>query len=268
MHRVERWCIGLRHSASLKRLEWLWNLVRPAYNAAVARVASRGLSRVINGTDQMLVVPELRGIAETYEPHVWPRVMSEIRRADTIIDVGAHVGLYTVAFGKRVGPEGRVIAFEPDPENFELLRQQISLNNLDGLVEPRQVAVADHDGLTQFAVGRSVESHIVTEGGNGVSIEGCRLDSVYSDSRIDIVKIDVEGFEEKVLRGAEKLLSDEERKPRVMFIEVHPYNWHLCGTTTESLIYRLKRCGYEVYDLQNEPVSKIDRYGEVVARLV
>ena len=77
--------------------------------------------------------------------------------------------------------------------------------------------------------------------------------------------MDVEGFEENVLRGAEVLLSDNNRKPRTIFIEVHPYNWHLCGTTSDSLINSLTKNRYDVLDLKNQRVSKIDWYGEIIA---
>jgi FkbM family methyltransferase len=265
MHKVEKFCIGLRHSPLVRRFDWLWNGVRPVYNSAVARFASGGLNRLINGTDQMLVLPELRGVSERYEPEVWPRIMSEVRRGDLVVDVGAFVGLYAVAFGKRVGGEGRVVAFEPDPANFETLQRQIVLNGLDGLVESRPAAVGNRDGLIQFASGRSSESHMTTNGGEGRPVPVCRLDSVFPSAKIDIIKIDVEGFEEQVLQGAAVLLADEARKPRALFIEVHPYNWHLCGTTSDSLINLLRMHRYEVLNLNNRVLSKIDSYGEIAA---
>ena len=77
--------------------------------------------------------------------------------------------------------------------------------------------------------------------------------------------MDVEGFEEDVLRGAEQLLSDEARAPRLIYIEAHPYNWHLCGTTSESLLGQLQRHGYRVEHLDGTPVTRIENYGEIVA---
>src|SRR5438067_13872209 len=91
-----------------------------------------------------------------------------------------------------------------------------------------------------------------------------RLDTILPSGQIDVLKVD-EGFEENVLRGAEVLLSDNARKPRTVFIEVHPYNWRLCGTTSDSLINRLTKSGYDVLDLKNQSVSKIDWYGEIIA---
>lgn len=265
MHRLERFSIRLRHTYLGEKATWLWRVLRPIYNFAVETSASSGLERIINGMDQLLVVPELRGITEVYEPDLWLRILSAVQPGDVFLDVGAYVGLYAIAAAKRIGRTGHVYAFEPDPENFNMLCRQISLNGLHGLVEARQAAVGDDDGTVSFASGRSVESHIVSKGEDGVPVQACRLDSVCPDFKVNIIKIDVEGFEEKVLQGAERLLSDEQRKPRVMFIEVHPYNWHLCGTTSDSLINRLTKSGYDVLDLKNQSVSKIDWYGEIIA---
>jgi hypothetical protein len=93
-----------------------------------------------------------------------------------------------------------------------------------------------------------------------------RLDTHFAGQRLDLLKVDVEGFEEEVLAGAEELLGDPGRAPRSIFIEVHPYNWHLCGTTSQSLLGRLRRLGYAVEHLDERAVEKIINYGEVVAR--
>jgi hypothetical protein len=82
------------------------------------------------------------------------------------------------------------------------------------------------------------------------------------------MKIDIEGHEEAALRGARNLLQDSQRRPRVMFIEVHPYAWGELGFTSESLLRLLAEYGYAVYELDGRPVTKIDAYGEVVARPV
>ncbi len=266
MHAFERWCVGLRHSPLLRRADWLWNIIRPAYDAAVSQLAARGLPRIINGTDSLLVSPDLRGIPESYEPEVWKQVMAAIRPGDTIVDVGAHFGLYTIACGKRVGSAGCVVAFEPHPGNFALLRRQILLNELSDRIEAHEAAVGDRDGHTQFTSGYSVQSHITPNMNDGIRVKVCRLDSVFADSKVDIIKIDVEGFEEKALQGAEGLLNDKKRKPRAIFIGVHPYNWHLCGTSSNSLVSLLYRHGYSIGDVTVRRIDSIDFYGEVIAR--
>ena len=80
------------------------------------------------------------------------------------------------------------------------------------------------------------------------------------------VKIDVEGYEEPVLRGGARLLHDLDHKPRLIYIELHPYAWSSLGVTSSSLLDLLASYHYEVSDLRGQPVHEIRAYGEIVAR--
>jgi hypothetical protein len=82
---------------------------------------------------------------------------------------------------------------------------------------------------------------------------------------LDILKIDVEGYEEVVLRGAANLLSDAQRGPRLIYIEVHPYAWPAVGTTSTSLLGLLEGYNYRIVSLADLLVENIRGYGEVVA---
>ena len=111
MHRLEKYSIRLRHTYLAERDTWLWRILRPVYNFAVRTSAAAGLERIINGTDSMRIAPEFRQITEVYEPDVWARVMSAVTPGSVVVDVGAYVGLYTIALAQRTGPTGRVYAF-------------------------------------------------------------------------------------------------------------------------------------------------------------
>ena len=265
MHLLEKFSIRLRHTYIGERANWLWCVLRPIYNLAVKWSAKSGLERIINGTDPLRVAPEFRQITEVYEPDVWARVTSAVTPGSVVVDVGAYVGLYTIALAQRAGPTGRVCSFEPDPQNCAVLRKHVELNNVSERVEVHQLAVGDEDGFVPFTAGRDSQSFVGASSSARETVRMTRLDTILPRDGIDVLKVDVEGFEENVLKGAEVLLSDNKRKPRVIFIEVHPYNWHLCGTTSDSLINRLNKSGYDVVDLKNQPVSKIDWYGEIVA---
>jgi len=265
MHPLEKFSIRLRHTYLGERANWLWHLVRPVYNFAVRTSANSGLERIINGTDSLRIAPEFRQITEVYEPDVWARVMSAVAPGKVVVDVGAYVGLYTVAFAQRVGPTGRVYSFEPDPRNCAVLRKHIVLNNVSERVEVHQMAVGEKDGFVPFTAGRDSQSVVGANSSTAETVRMARLDTILPSGRIDVLKVDVEGFEENVLKGAEVLLSDKKRKTWVIFVEVHPYNWHLCGTTSNSLINRLAKSGYDVVDLKNQSVLKIDWYGEIIA---
>ena len=121
------------------------------------------------------------------------------------------------------------------------------MNGLDGQVELHQAAVSNKDGKFQFLADGSLEARLVSSNQRDTTIVNVvRLDSVLKGRRVDILKIDVEGYEEMVLRGAKSLLHTPELKPRAVFVEVHPYAWAPLHTGSESLLRVLEEAGYVV----------------------
>jgi FkbM family methyltransferase len=265
MQALEWFCTTLRHSPGIRKADWLWNRLRDPYTSILTAVAKRGLRRVINGTDVIRVTPQYRFVAENYEPDVWKLVMNEVRIGDIVVDVGSNVGLYAIALAKRVGNTGKVHAFEPDPENFQALNRHCSLNQVNPRVVLYEVAVAGTDGRVRFEAGLGSESHI-GGGACGSEVEAVCLDSVFPANHIDILKIDVEGFEVEVLQGASELLSDRARGPRIIYVEVHPFAWPEVRRTSVSLLGLLGDFGYRVEDSSGKVIAQVERYGEIVAR--
>jgi FkbM family methyltransferase len=267
MTSLENIAIRLRHLPGLRELKPLWSALRPLYERVLKAIAGdRGLPRVINGMDSIRVLPEWRNLGGTYEPEVWKLLLPAIRPGDIIADVGAHVGLYAVAMGARTGASGRVLAVEADPANLEHLRSHLKLNEVDGIVEVVPKALSDHEGR---AVWRSqdVQSGLVpgAEGGQGVSVEMTTLDRLVGEGRLDLMLVDIEGFEEAALRGGTRLLGDPARRPRMIVVEVHPYAWPASGGSSATLLSLLHEAGYEVKYLNGSPVTEITAYGHVMA---
>ena len=69
-----------------------------------------------------------------YEPCETEFVMNEIKKGDVVLDIGANIGYYTLIFARLVGEEGKVFAFEPDPENFALLKKNVEINGYHNVV--------------------------------------------------------------------------------------------------------------------------------------
>lgn len=265
MQAIERLALRLRHHPLLSWADWLWDGLRPSYNTLITRLSRRGLRRRINGTDQILLLPRFRQMGEQYEPEVWASVMGALRPGDLVADVGAFIGLYTIAIAQRVGPSGHVVAFEPNPESHALLRSHVELNMLADRVELHQLAVGAEEGMVALAVERVTMAAITQHADSStVSMRCVRLDACWGDRPLDVLKLDVEGHEEQVLRGATGLLSRRDR-PRLIFIEVHPYAWGASGTSSASLLALLAEHGYRVTLLDGSPVGVIDFYGEIVA---
>lgn len=269
MYRVEQICVRVRHSPWLGQAGWLWDGIRPHYDDVIGLLGRKGLERVINRTDALRVSPQFRNIAETYEPEVWKHVMACVQPGDRVADVGAYIGLYSIALAKRIGALGHVTAFEPDPQNFASLEAHCRLNGTADRMSLIQAAVGDQDGTVAFDTCGSSESRLGVVSENGHNTVPCtRLDTVFANSRLDLLKIDVEGLEEAVLKGGTALLRDRRRKPRAIYIEVHPYAWPRVGTSSDSLLDLLARCGYRVSDPGGQPVAQIQAYGEIVASRV
>jgi FkbM family methyltransferase len=267
MNIVEQFSIALRRNTWLARLDWLWAGVRPVYNGLIALLGRNGLKRVINGTDRLLVLPRFRGVPEAYEPEFWQQIMSLLKPDSVIMDVGAYIGLYTVAIARRLGPSGKVIAFEPDPDSFAALKAHVQLNRVSEHVELIQAAAGAENGIVHFEAGRHSMSRIAGKPARDARmVRAVRLDSVLAGKRIDILKIDVEGFEEQVVRGASGILESPERAPHTIFIEVHPYAWGELGVTSESLLKLLESSGYKVFDLRGRAITDITDYGQIVAK--
>jgi FkbM family methyltransferase len=270
MNRLEKIAISIRHAPGLDRANWLWSAVRPAYDRVLTAItSSRGLDRNINGTDHFRLVPSSRGfVAENYEPEVWRRVMDAVRSGDRIVEVGAHIGIYSIALAGRTGPGGLVNVFEPETSISATLEANIALNGLQDRIKLYRAAVGAKSGAVRFVGGRGYEGHVLRDGESArevIEVPMVTLDGVFEKERVDLLKIDVEGFEEPVLEGARALMGDAQRRPRFILIEVHPYAWAAVGTTSQSLLDLLRDCGYRAETLAAEPVCEIREYGHIVA---
>lgn len=267
MQALESLAVRVRRSAGLRSLTPVWNLTRPVYRGVLSAVARGGLERNINGQDLIRVSSKLYTLGETYEPEMWSQLMGSLGPGSVFVDVGACLGLYTVAAARRCGPQGRVIAFEPEPSLYALLVENLSVNGVERVVDALAFAVGDRDGNVAFRAGRGAESQVVhVAEATDRAVPCVTLDSVLGATVVDVLKIDVEGYEDFVLRGAQTLLSDSSRAPSVVFIEAHPRAWPAFGVSGQSMLARLERLGYAVVDLAGQPVDRIVDHGTVIAR--
>jgi FkbM family methyltransferase len=135
-----------------------------------------------------------------------------LRRGMTFVDVGANVGYYTLMAASLVGAEGKVLAFEPSPYAFGRLTTVVK-NNCLAQVQVAQVGLSDTSGELQLYMPKTTGNHspsmIANDGGVPISVAVRRLDDYLMAAKVnhvDLMKIDVEGFEPNVIRGAEGYL--------------------------------------------------------------
>lgn len=150
----------------------------------------------------------------TYEEGTLSALRVFLRQGGTFFDVGANIGLMTLFAAKHLGSSGQVVAFEAMPSTFELLRQNIGLNNLSH-VNAVNMAIgsgrATAEIFDDLELRRGAASLVrSSETAGGISIPVISLDEYVSENQISdvtCIKIDVEGWELEVLRGAKSLLS-------------------------------------------------------------
>jgi FkbM family methyltransferase len=172
-----------------------------------------------------------------------------LRPGDTFLDIGANVGVYSVLASTLVGPEGRVIAFEPDPTNASRLRHNFSLNGLDS-DDIHQCALGETIGTCRFSTGNdAVGSVVIDEAAAGVEMPCERLDGKVSVSvQPAVAKMDVEGFELDVLKGAVDLLKAQ--MPKVWLLETNDC-CERYGKTRLELQHHLDEFGYSLFEIQS-----------------
>lgn len=165
----------------------------------------------------------LRILGGTYECEQTRLFREHLRPGDTVLDVGAHVGYYSLLSSVFVGDQGEVWAFEPNPQNAGFLRRHVELNRR-GNVRVTQAAVAEAEGTARFDFGTGSGTGYLAEGG-ALEVRTVRLDDFCRDHglRVSAVKIDVEGAEMAVLEGAAETIRRE--RPTI-FLSTHGAEVH------------------------------------------
>jgi len=171
---------------------------------------------------------------------------------NTIFDVGANIGVYTLLASQLIGKGGRVHSFEPLPDVNTLLHFNVSRNHCKN-VTVNQVAVGDQNGVVQIFINaqNALSSLGNTHRGNVVDIKTVKmltLDS-YAESvgisRVDFLKIDVEGFEGHVLRGAAKLL--DASPDLIVMSELAKKNFAPLGFSIDETLNWMRARGFEIW---------------------
>lgn len=184
-----------------------------------------------------------------FDPEEMSLIRDTLKPGDVVADVGANIGGYSV-FCASYGAE--VYAFEPVPSTFDLLERNISINvGFSNLIHPIRKVVSDSEGEVNFTIDNDTVNKIVSDDhlkentSNVVKIPAVTLDSVID--KVNILKIDVEGFEKAVLGGAKRLLASPDL--RLVVLE----------DPDEEIISLLDGYGFSQcrYDLGNKKVTVV-----------
>ena len=179
-------------------------------------------------------------------------IKKEIHSGDVVLDIGAHIGYYTLQFANLVGSTGKVYAFEPEPKNFELLKKNVQINKHDNVVLIQKI-VSDKDGIVEFFISKfdSIGNKLFksNEAGSSIKIESTTLDEYFKDlkKKIDFIKMDIQGGEGKAILGMKNLL--KENKNLKIIQEWWPDALKQNNTNPEDHLKFLQHIGYKIYEI-------------------
>jgi FkbM family methyltransferase len=225
------------------------------YEAADLVTGRRGITRRIN--DEAIRFPPrwARYFPVDYQQATHRFLASNCRRGTVAVDVGAHLGIFAVVMARRVGPGGRVLAFEPAPDTRRALLDIVSRNGVKGMVEIRPEAVSARSGLAQLhttGAPAGVTNTLVPDPAatHRLSVRTVTIDGALNGHEaVSCMKVDAEGAEVEVLIGAGRTIA--KWRPAIA-LDAHPDGLEKNDRDLSELWDQIKEWGYEVYGVHGE----------------
>lgn len=209
-----------------------------------------GFTLHLKPEDYITKILQRDGVFEAPETDLVTRIL---RPGDTCVDAGCHVGYYTCLLARLVGPTGRVYAFDANPESCLHTSRNLTANLL-GNVEVIQAALGDERGSATFYVSTDDQTGLsslapIPRHKEAIVVPQLRLQDFLKErriSRVRLLKLDVEGAEELVLKGLARFLTDG----RIDFILMECYDERLglLNSSTEKLATLLRGAGYQCWE--------------------
>lgn len=226
----------------------------------------------VDRTITMFLRPyEFVDFALFYGSHLYERLeqqvlWNQLKPGWTFVDVGSHIGFYALLAAKRVGPDGRVLSFEPDPDTHARLVRNVNANpELARRIRAFEFAASDSARVARLY--RTPDGNMggnslgASEGSAALPVTTTTLDQVFFDAGVDpgraVVKIDVEGHELRVLDGFRRTLSGK-RRP-ILVVEAADALLHRTGGSSEQLAGQLESHGYRLFEIARRGPRPLDR---------
>ena len=188
---------------------------------------------------------------------------------NSFIDVGANIGYFTVSIGKKLSEKGPIIAIEPEPINFRILKRNVKINNLTAILE--DAALSTEEGYADLLLneenkgGHSLFSHDPSLYEGKIQVKTTTLNNIvkkYNPPEPILVKIDVEGYEYNIFKAGDKLLE----KKCVMIVEFSPPFMRILDQNPKGLLELVSKFGYKIYDISQEKLIQPQDY-ETLCRI-
>jgi FkbM family methyltransferase len=215
------------------------------------------ISLVVDTRDPAISKPIL--CLGRYEEDLTQHLTHIIKQDTHFVDIGANIGFFSILAAK-IASNGKVWSFEPDPINYRLLKTNIALNNLENIITPYNAAISDNEEQLYFSslgYEKNIGARFTAKQNETLierSLPGAKapskitahsLDSILKNEKIDIIKVDVEGFEPFVFSGMREILNRE--KP-IIFTEFAPGTiQHISKTDPAQLLNFIIKLGYNIF---------------------
>jgi FkbM family methyltransferase len=189
-------------------------------------------------------------LLDEYEPESTKFLQSFLREGMLFVDVGAHVGIYTLVAASAVRPSGQVISFEPNPRVREMLTNNVAKNHFERMVTIVPAAVSNQKRSRLLYLGQSDSGRTSLYPTPGESIEAIEVEATTLDAffqsvgwpSIHLIKMDIEGEERFALDGMKEVSL---RNPMLkLIIEFNPIAMRASGTNPGSYFEAIQRCGF------------------------
>jgi FkbM family methyltransferase len=188
---------------------------------------------------------------------------SVLRKGDIFLDIGAHIGWYSLNARQAVGQGGMVVAFEPNPSCVSVLKQNILLNSFQ-TIKIEKMAVSDINGKSNFWTGDDMAGSLLKQSAQEFThysvkksaVKVITLDTYCREHKfknIRLIKIDVEGAEEQVIKGSMKILK---KYHPGLILEIYS-NTQRSRRTRINMIRSLIKIGYKLYIFTSGGVKKV-----------
>ena len=181
-------------------------------------------------------------VDRSYEKEVVEALIRLVQPGWNVVDVGGHLGYFTLLLARLIGEKGRTIAFEAHPENAKWLQKNVQLNRLEGRVKTENLAVSDG---SQSIVRLNAPRHYTNTwsilkpsfAGHFLEVDAVSLDQYFANGPpIHFLKIDIERAEYLALQGMRQLI---ERDRPICMVELHDNEGHLAARFLDDMAYRL-----------------------------
>jgi FkbM family methyltransferase len=258
-------------SMRLYRASPLYPQLGPTLGKLLGAVTGNSAKTVIREIDGVSFELDLREMIDaslfysgTFEVEAEKTITAALKPGMTAVDIGANFGYHTFRMARAVGSEGKVIAIEPTGWAFSKLQRNMALNSADN-IHPVKVALGDCDqGATELRF-RSSFRLDGTDLSTKEIVPMYTLDTTMKMNGVDrvgFVKMDVDGFEGKVIRGARETLT---KHHPILFFEVTPSALRTNGEDPAELVSVLTGLGYSLRTEARKPISDVGIYLSKVA---